>query len=476
MAHSPVQTGDFSQGGIRANILRLAVPMVLAQLASVLYNIVDRIYLGHMPGASSAALAGVGLTFPILQIITAFASLFGSGGTPLFSMARGRGDDREAAHILNVVFSLLVSVGAALTVLFLLLRRPLLYLLGASDATYPYASQYLAVYLTGSVFVMLSLGLNGFINAQGFGRTGMMTVVIGAGLNLVLDPILIFGFGLGVQGAALATVISQFFGALWAVLFLTSRRASVRLEPFRFCFPPVLIRRICGLGMSGFVMSVTNCAVQAVCNMALQQYGGDLYISVMTIVNSMREIAITPANAASQAGQPVMSYNYGAQQYARVRAAIRFVTLLCVGYTLAVWGLLMAFPAQCAALFSSDARLIAVGTPAMRVYFCGIFLMALQMAGQAPAVALGRARQAVFFSLLRKAFIVVPLTLLLPRLGGLGVMGVFLAEPVSNLIGGAACYLTMALTIGRELRRKEQASLAGAVPQAETSKATTGPV
>ena len=448
--------GDFSEGKVSANIMRLALPMVAAQLARVLYNIVDRIYLGHMPGASADVLAGVGLTFPILQVVTAFANLYGSGGAPLFAMARGRGDDKQAARVLGACFSLLCATGLVLTGVFLWAERPLLYLLGASADTYPYAREYLVVYMTGNVFVMLSLGLNGFINAQGFGRTGMMTVLIGAAANIALDPVFIFALDMGVRGAALATVLSQLLGAVWAAGFLFSRRAPVRIRRQYFRFSPRLALRICAVGMSGFMMSVTNCAVQAVCNMSLQQFGGDVYVGVMTIVNSMREIVITPANGVTQAGQPVMSYNYGAGLYARVRKAIGFVTALCVGYTALVWVLLMALPAQCASLFTSNAQLLSAGVPAMRVYFCGIFLMALQIAGQAPAVALGRAKQAVFFSLLRKAIIVIPLTLLLPRIGGLGVMGVFWAEPISNLVGGGACYITMQLTIGRELRRKER--------------------
>lgn len=457
------EKGDFAKGSVAGNILRLALPMTFAQVVNVLYNVVDRIYLGHLPGDSASALAGVGLTFPILLAVTAFANLFGSGGAPLFSMARGRGEPEEAGRIMGTTFSLLVLTGVLLPVVCYLVREPLLYLLGASDMTFPYAEQYLSIYLAGSIFVMLSLGLNPFINAQGFGRIGMMTVLLGAVTNIALDPVFIYGFGMGVRGAALATVLSQMLSAVWALRFLRGKKALIRLERRWWGFPGKLVASITKLGFAGFVMSFTNCVAQAVCNTVLQQFGGDLYVSVMTILSSVREVSITPANGLTQAGQPVLSYNYGAGQYARVRRGITFVTLLCVGYTTVMWLLILAFPHGFASLFTSEAQLIEASVPSMRVYFFGIFLMALQMAGQCAAVALGRARQAIFFSLLRKAFIIIPLTLWLPHVAGLGVYGVFLAEPISNVIGGGACYLVMVLTIGRELSRKEKAA-AGSLP------------
>ena len=269
------QQSDFSKGSVSANILSLALPLTVAQLINVLYNVVDRIYIGHIPGASSAALTGVGVTFPILSIVIAFANLFGTGGAPLFSIARGRGDDAHAADIMGNTFTMLLGTGLVLTALVLAFKKPLLYLFGASDATFPYADGYLTIYLCGTVFVMLGLGMNNFINAQGFGSMGMITVLLGAVVNIILDPVFIFALGMGVQGAALATVISQFLSALWAVAFLCGKKALLRLRPSSMRVRWKLVGEICALGLSGFIMSATNSAVQVVCNATLHRWGGD---------------------------------------------------------------------------------------------------------------------------------------------------------------------------------------------------------
>ena len=454
------QTSDFSKGSVAGNILRLAVPMTVAQLINVLYSVVDRMYIGRLPDAAGNALTGLGLTFPIISIVTAFANLFGMGGSPLFSIERGRNNTEKAKEIMGNTFALLVGAGVVLTAVILLIKRPLLYAFGASDTTYPYADGYITIYLLGSIFVMVSLGMNNFINAQGFGRKGMMTVLIGAVTNIALDPVFIFVLHMGVRGAALATIISQFLSALWAVSFLRGKKALIRLElPYlRLNFK--LVGKIVGLGFSSFVMAITNSMVQVACNSTLQTFGGDLYVGVMTIINSVREVVTTPINGVTSAAQPVMGFNYGAKQYHRVRTGILFTTIVCVVYTTAVWLLLFLFPRFFIGLFSGEAALREAAVPSMHIYFFGFFMMSLQMAGQSAAVALGRSKQAVFFSLFRKVIIVVPLTLLLPHLFGLGVDGVFLAEPISNFIGGGACYITMLLTIWREMNRKEKASLA----------------
>ena len=464
MAHSGAntQTSDFSKGSVAGNILRLALPMTVAQLINVLYSVVDRMYIGRLPDAAGNALTGLGLTFPIISIVTAFANLFGMGGSPLFSIERGRGNLEKAREILGNTFALLVGTGAALTVVILLIKRPLLYAFGASDATYPYADGYITIYLLGSVFVMVSLGMNQFINAQGFGRKGMMTVLIGAVTNIVLDPLFIFVFDMGVQGAALATIISQFLSALWAFSFLRGKKALIRLEWPCLKLRLQLVWQILSLGFSSFVMAITNSIVQVACNSTLQAFGGDLYVGVMTIINSVREVVSTPINGVTNAGQPVVGFNYGAQEYRRVRQGILFTTIVCVIYTTAVWLLLFLFPRFFIGLFSSEADMVEAAVPSMHIYFFGFFMMSLQMAGQSAAVALGRSKQAVFFSLFRKVVIVAPLTLLLPHLFGLGVTGVFLAEPISNFIGGGACYITMLLTIWREMVRKEKEKRAGA--------------
>ena len=453
------QTNDFSKGSVAGNILRLAVPMTVAQLINVLYSVVDRMYIGRLPDASGNALTGLGLTFPIISIVTAFANLFGMGGSPLFSIERGRGNLEKARVIMGNTFALLVGTGVVLTAVILLIKQPLLYAFGASDATYPYANGYITIYLCGSVFVMISLGMNNFINAQGFGRKGMMTVLLGAVTNIVLDPIFIFLLDMGVQGAALATIIAQFFSTVWAGSFLRGKRTLIRLEPSAMKLQLKLVWQIISLGFSSFVMAITNSIVQVACNSTLQTFGGDLYVGVMTIINSVREVVSTPINGVTHAAQPVMGFNYGAKEYKRVRAGILFTTILCVVYTTVVWLLLFLFPRFFIGLFSNETALREAAVPSMHIYFFGFFMMSLQMAGQSAAVALGRSKQAVFFSLFRKVVIVAPLTLLLPHLFGLGVTGVFLAEPISNFIGGAACYITMLLTIWREMRRKEKAPL-----------------
>ena len=430
------------------NIVRMALPMTVAQLINILYNVVDRMYLGRLPG--HLALTGLGLCLPIISILTAFANLCGMGGAPLCSIHRGKGENGEAEKIMGNSFSLLLLFGAALTVLCLAFRRPILYLFGASDATFPYADDYLTVYVLGTVFVMVGLGMNPFINAQGFSRTGMLTVALGAVVNIVLDPVFIFLLGMGARGAALATVISQACSALWVLRFLTGRRAILRLRLSAMRLRAGRVRRILSLGTSGFVMSMTNSLAQVLCNASLQVYGGDLYVGVMTVVNSVREVITMPVQGITNGCQPVLGFNYGAGEYGRVREGIRFTALLGAGYSLAVWALVMAAPEALIRIFNSEPDLIAAGIPAFRIYFATFFCMAFQFIGQSVFVGLGRSRQAVFFSLLRKAFIVAPLTLILPALG-MGVDGVFLAEPVSNVLGGLSCGLVMYATVYRRL-------------------------
>ena len=442
---------DFSTGSVSGNILRLAIPMTLAQLVNILYNVVDRIFIGHIPQASAQALTGVGLALPIITIITAFANLFGMGGAPLFSMARGAGNVKRAGRIMGNSFAMLMISGAVLMVICLLFKHPLLYLFGASDVTYPYANAYLSIYLCGTLFVMTSLGMNNFINAQGFGVIGMLTVSIGAILNLILDPILIFVLHMGVRGAALATILSQFVSAVWVLTFLTGRNAIIPLRISEMRIIPSLVKEITFLGLAGFVMAVTNGSVQIVCNATLHRYGGDLYVGIMTVLASVREVVTMPINGLSSGAQPVMSFNYGAKKNDRVKSAIRFTTIAAILISTACWALTFFCPRMLIHMFNSEPELLGRGVPAMKIYFFGFFMMSLQFAGQSTFTALGRSKNAVFFSLFRKVFIVIPLTLLLPTIGGLSTMGVFLAEPISNFVGGTACYLTMIHTVWKKL-------------------------
>ena len=441
------QKHDFGTGSVERNIINMAVPMTVAQVLNLLYNLVDRMYIGHIPGASSLALTGVGITFPVISMITAFASLYGMGGAPLCSMARGKKDYEKARRIMQDAFWMLVITGILLTIVGFLIERPLLYGLGASDVTYPYASAYLKIYFIGNLFVMIGLGMNPFVNAQGFGTTGMVTVGLGAVINILLDPLFIFAFHLGVQGAAAATVLSQLASAIWVVLFLMGKKPMLRLS-LRWQMPDWhLVRQIVTLGMANFIVNFTNSLVQVVCNRQLQVYGGDLYVGVMTVLTSVRDVATMVVHGITSGAQPVISFNYGAGLKARVKRGIRFMTVVCIVYTCIVWILTLAFPEVFICMFNAEPDLVAAAVPSMHLYFFGFCFMALQFAGQSTFQALGEARYAITFSIFRKVVIVVPLTILLPLIPALGLKGVFIAEPISNVVGGCACFFTMLVVV-----------------------------
>lgn len=441
------QVNDFSQGSVPKNILRMAGPMTLAQLVSILYNLVDRMYIGHIDGAGTLALTGLGLCLPVISAVIAFARLSGMGGGPLCSIERGKGNLDEAEKIMGNSFTLLLIFAAALTVLGEIFLEPLLYAFGASGGTIGYAMDYGRIYLAGNLFVLISLGMNSFINAQGFARIGMMTTLLGAAANILLDPLFIFLLGWGVRGAAIATVISQALSALWVLQFLTGKKAILRLKKSCLGLHWGRVRRILTLGFSGFVMALTNSVVQVACNSVLSAFGGDLYVGIMTVINSIREVVSMPVQGLTGAAEPVLGFNYGAGKPKRVRQGIVFISLTAVGYSLLVWLLVRTIPGPLISIFNSDPDLIAAGIPALRLYFCAFFLMALQFAGQSTFVSLGKSKQAIFFSIFRKVIIVVPLTLWLPHVGGLGVSGVFWAEAISNVIGGVFCFGTMLVTV-----------------------------
>ena len=451
------QKNDFSRGSVVKNILKLALPMTLAQLINVMYNIVDRLYIGLIPENATLALTGLGLCLPIISIVTAFANLFGMGGAPLCSIERGRGNLEEAEKIMGNSFVMMVATGIVLTVLGLAFKRPMLYLFGASDATISYAEDYITIYLLGNLFVMVGLGMNSFINSQGFGTIGMMTVLLGAIANIILDPIFIFAFNMGVQGAALATILSQLLSAIWIVAFLTGKKSILRLRLSAFHIEPKRALKIVGLGLSGFTMSITNSSVQIMYNAMLQKVGGDLYVGIMTVINSVREVISMPVSGVTNSAQPVLGFNYGAKEYKRVRQGIVFTSICSVVYTTLIWLCVHEFPEFFIRIFNRNGDLLAEGVPAMRIYFFGFFMMSLQFAGQAVFVGLGKSRYAVFFSIFRKVIIVIPLILILPTVFHLGTDGILMAEPVSNFIGGAACFGTMLFTVWPELKGKKKA-------------------
>ncbi|MDR0862405.1 MAG: MATE family efflux transporter [Oscillospiraceae bacterium] len=444
------QRADFATGSVRAHILRLAVPMTVAQLVNILYSIVDRMYLGRMQDTGMLALTGIGIVMPVISILTSVASLCGTGGAPLCSIARGRGDNDEAERIMGTSFSLLLILGVVMTTVVIALKEPLLILFGASGETLPYAEDYLTIYTLGTIFVMIGLGLNPFVNSQGAAKRGMMTVTLGAAVNIVLDPLFIFVFHMGIKGAALATIIAQFCSAMWVLAFLTGKKAIIRLRFNRMKLQARRVLQIVGLGMSGFCMSMTTSLIQIVCNATLQSYGGDLYVGAMTVINAVREVVFMAVNGLNNGATPVMSYNYGAQRYDRLKTAIRFSVIVTMSYALLVVIVTMAFPGALFRVFNNEPELIAVGVRAMRIYFVMFVFMSMQTSAQVVFLALGKSKRAIFFSLLRKAIIAAPLTVLLPLIG-FGTDGVFFAEAISQLVGGLVCGGAMYFTLYRKL-------------------------
>ncbi len=444
--------GDYSRGSIAGNVMGLALPVLLAELVNVLYSIVDRIYIGHIPGLGAAALTGVGLAFPLLTLIGAFSNLTALGGAPLCSIARGENDEEKAGAILEVAFTLILLCAAVLTTVMFVLRTPILFFMGADGMTIGCARDYFEIYVLGSVFVLISLGMNSFITLQGYPRVGMLTVLIGAVANIVLDPILIFGLKLGVRGAALATVISQALSAGWVVRFLTRGPVRLKIRRLRLEAPTAL--SIVHLGLSGFTFKFTNSITQALVNVTLRAYGGDMamyYIGAMSIINSTREVIHQPISAITEGCKPVLGFNYGARLYGRVSRTIGFTTAASLSYNTLIWALVMLFPAAFAGIFSSDPLLVETCVPCMRAYFGAFVFLSLQQIGQHTFIGLNHPNYAVFFSLFRKLVLIVPFTLLLPRLG-FGAIGVFYAERISQIIGGISCFTTMYFVVWRKIR------------------------
>ena len=449
---------DFENGTITSNIIGAALPMLVAQILSLLYNIVDRIYIARIPGVGTTALGAVGLCFPIIVIITAFSNLFGSGGTPLFSISRGTKDNDTAQKIMNTSFTMLCICAILIMTVGLLFANPILTLFGASREALVYAIPYLMIYLIGTLPSMIATGMNPFINAQGYSTIGMLSVAIGAVANIILDPIFIFVLNLGIRGAAIATILSQFISAAFVLYFLHNK------SEFRVQFLPVeqwkeswkLAKDITSLGTAGFIMQLTNSLVSICANNVLSITGGDIYISVMTIISSIRQLVETPVYAMNEGTSPIISYNYGARRPRHIKRAALEMGLGVFLYTGIIWSAILIIPEFFIRIFTSDAELIHNAVPALKIYFAAFIFMDLQNIGQTIFKSLNKRKQAIFFSLLRKVFIVVPLTYLLPYAMNMGTKGVFLAEPVSNVIGGSACFLAMLITVLPELKRMEQ--------------------
>lgn len=417
-------------------MLRLAIPAVVAQLINVLYNIVDRMYIGHIPEIGATALTGVGLTFPIIMLISAFSAFVGAGGAPLASIQMGKGDHERAERILGSGVTVLLFFSVVLTVLFLIVKRPLLYLFGASDATIGYADTYVEIYLLGTVFVQLALGLNMFITAQGKARTAMFSVLIGAVTNIVLDPIFIFVFDMGVAGAAWATILSQALSAAWVLRFLTSQKTALRITK-RYLKPDFrLIGSFLALGISPFIMQATESAVNITLNHGLQAYGGDLYVGSMTILQSVMQLIVVPITGFTQGIQPIISYNFGAGKFDRVKKTYRITISLTFLLATAATLLTTQLPTVFASIFTDQSDLIELVGQVMPIFMSGIFMFGIQMGCQTTFLGLGQAKFSLFIALLRKVILLIPLAIILPKTTG-SVMGIYYAEPISDITAAA---------------------------------------
>lgn len=426
------QTTDLGKGSVGKLLFQLALPAIIAQLVNVLYNIVDRIFIGRMPNGE-LAMAGVGVAFPIIMIVSAFSALVGMGGAPLAAIKMGEKDNDGAEKIMTNSFSTLVIIAIILTVSLLIFKENILWAFGASKDTIGYANDYIGIYLIGTLFVQIGLGLNPFINTQGFAKTGMITVLIGAIINIVLDPILIFGFNMGVKGAALATISAQFVSAVWVLLFLVGKKSVLKIRK-QYIIPSLkVIGPILLLGISPFIMQATESLVIISMNNNLAKYGGDLAIGAMTIMSSVMQIILLPMMGLTQGAQPIISFNYGADKLDRVRKTFKLLLASCLVYTTLMWGAIMMFPQVFVSIFNSNPQLVEITVWSMRIYFAGILLFGAQIACQQTFLALGQAKISMILALLRKIILLIPLIFILPVFFENKLQGVLTAEPVADI-------------------------------------------
>ena len=415
-------------------LLKLAVPTVIAQLVNMLYNIVDRIYIGHMPQTGSLALTGLGVCTPIILIVSAFAALVASGGAPRASISMGKGDMQTAEKMLGGCFSMQICISAVLTTVLLIWNRDLLLAFGASEQTIGFASDYMQIYALGTVFVQLTLGMNAFITAQGFAKQGMLTVLIGAVCNIVLDPILIFVLDMGVRGAALATVFSQGISCAWVLLFLFGRKSILKLRAKNFLQSPRLILPCVALGMATFIMQASESVISVCFNSSLARYGGDIAVGAMTILSSVMQFALLPLQGISQGAQPILSYNFGAKNVERVKKTYRVLLVVCLSYSVLIWAFVMGFPRVFAGIFTPDETLLAFTSRALRIYCAVLLLFGVQLACQMTFVSIGNAVCSIIVAVTRKFILLIPLIYLMPTLVSDKTMGVYLAEPVADAL------------------------------------------
>ena len=424
---------DLGKGKIGKLLLTLAVPTIIGQLVNLLYNIIDRIFIGKM-ASGDLAMAGVGVAMPIILLVSAFAMLIGAGGAPLTAIEMGRQNNDKAEEIMSNCFSMLILIGIILTIVFSVFKEPILWAFGASNATIGYGLDYLSIYLIGTIFVQISLGMNSFINTQGFTKIGMTTVIIGAIINIVLDPILIFGFNMGVKGAALATIIAQFVSAIFVLIFLFGKKSIIKIKKKYLKINKKLAIAILSLGVAPFIMQSTESLVLVSLNNQLLKYGGDLAVGAMTIMSSIMQVLIMPLMGLTQGAQPIISYNFGAREMDRVKKTFKLLFVVCLSYSAIMVLLIMLFPEFFVSIFNNKPELVEITSWAMRIYFIGMSLFGAQMACQQTLLALGQAKISLIIALLRKIVLLVPLIFILPIFIEDGLTAVFLAEPVADII------------------------------------------
>lgn len=446
-------SANLGEGKVGSLLWKLAVPTVVAQLINMLYNIVDRIYIGHMPETGSLALTGVGLCFAVITLIGAFASLVGAGGAPRAAIFMGKQDEQQAEKVMGNCFGLLILLAVILTVLFEAAASPMLYLFGASESTFPFAISYLRIYILGTFFVMVVMGMNLFITTQGFSKFSMLTTVIGAVLNIILDPIFIFVFGLGVRGAAIATVLSQCVSCIWVLRFLTGKKTILRLKIKNLKIFPSVILPCLALGISPFIMQSTEAVLNVCFNSSLSRYGGDVAVGAMNIISSCMQLLMLPLMGLCQGAQPLISYNFGARKTERVKEAFRYLFLISITVAAAFFLIAQLFPRMLAGIFSSDGEIVSYTVWAMRIYMAGAFSCGVQISCQQSFVALGQAKISLLLACLRKIILLIPLIYILPCFLQDKVFAVFLAEPVSDILAAAVTGILFFINFPKILNR-----------------------
>jgi len=415
-------------------LLKLSIPTVIAQLINMLYNVVDRIYIGHIPGEGSLALTGVGVCMPIIMIVTAFAALISSGGAPRASICMGKQDNKSAEQILGNCFSLQIAVSIVLTVVLLIWNKDLLMAFGASKNTLGYATDYMRIYALGTLFVQLTLGMNAFITAQGFTTTSMVSVLIGAICNITLDPVFIFVFNMGVKGAALATVLSQAISTIWVVVFLSGKKTQLHLRKKYMGLKPKIFLPCVALGLATFIMQASESVVTVCFNSSLLHYGGDIAVGAMTILTSVMQFAMLPLQGIAQGSQPIASYNYGAKNADRVKKTFRLLVITCLTYSTLLWAAVQIIPKVFVSIFTSDAKLVAFTAPMLKIYLGGLFLFGIQIACQITFTSLGKAVNSIIVAVMRKFVLLLPLIYIMPHVVSNPTIGVYMAEPIADII------------------------------------------